>query len=118
MTAAEFWENVSPEPNTGCWIYSDHRSLSPRSYAPVRIGGVRQGAHRHALELATGAALTGLVRASPGVNLWALHRCDNKWCVNPDHLYAGTPQENQRDILTRSGRRPWGSNRAPSPLKP
>jgi len=33
-----------------------------------------------------------------------LHTCDNKWCINPDHIYAGTHAQNMRDIAER-GRR-------------
>lgn len=29
------------------------------------------------------------------------HHCDNKLCVNPNHLYAGTQQENVDDALAR-----------------
>jgi hypothetical protein len=31
-----------------------------------------------------------------------LHQCDNKWCVNPDHLYLGTHQDNADDAWQRS----------------
>jgi len=31
-----------------------------------------------------------------------LHRCDNKWCVNPNHLYLGTAKDNVRDLLERN----------------
>lgn len=31
----------------------------------------------------------------------ALHRCDHKICVNPDHLYDGTAKENARDAVER-----------------
>jgi hypothetical protein len=32
---------------------------------------------------------------------WILHTCDNPQCVNPAHLYAGTPSDNVQDMLDR-----------------
>ena len=43
-----------------------------------------------------------------GPIFWAhmvAHRCDNRWCVAPEHLYAGSAIENRRDMLSR-GRAP------------
>ncbi len=34
-------------------------------------------------------------------DLWILHKCDNKKCVNPDHLYLGTPKQNAVDMSIR-----------------
>lgn len=33
--------------------------------------------------------------------LFALHHCDNTRCINPDHLYPGTPSDNARDTRVR-----------------
>ena len=39
-------------------------------------------------------------RRSPGSKL-VLHKCDIECCVNPDHLYLGTPEDNMRDRQER-----------------
>jgi len=45
-----------------------------------------------AWELTYGAILGGM---------HVLHRCDNRICVRPDHLYLGTHQQNMRDVRER-----------------
>lgn len=40
--------------------------------------------------------------------LWVLHKCDHPPCINPEHLFLGTPQDNQDD-RKRKGRSLIGS---------
>lgn len=37
--------------------------------------------------------------------LFVLHKCDNRKCVNPEHLYVGTAQDNSTDMVTRNRQR-------------
>jgi hypothetical protein len=55
-------------------------------------------AHREAWELERGPIPIGI---------WVLHRCDVPACVNVDHLFLGTPSENQYDCVDK-GRRTAG----------
>lgn len=40
-------------------------------------------------------------RRWPKKGFYVLHRCDNRRCVNPDHIYEGTPQQNMQDLQER-----------------
>jgi hypothetical protein len=39
-----------------------------------------------------------------------LHHCDNRTCVNPEHIYIGTPQQNMDDMHIRGRWRKRGPN--------
>ena len=75
----------------GCWIWAGPKHRS--GYGIVKIKGVGVRAHR-----ASHAAFTGLISDQSFI----CHHCDNKSCVNPDHLYEGTHASNMRDMVSRS----------------
>lgn len=93
-----------PEPNSGCWLWTG--TLHHDGYGQIRINNIIHRAHRLSFELHKGPIPDGL-----GV----LHHCDNRPCVNPDHLYAGTEADNARDAQSR-GRTLRGTKHANSIL--
>ncbi len=62
-------------------------------YHTVRHDGRWTKAHRLMCEIAHGLP--------PDKGYFALHSCDNKWCVNPQHLRWGTQKDNVADCLSR-----------------
>jgi hypothetical protein len=78
----------------GCWEWMGCRVHN--GYGQVRIGGKNMLAHRAMYEKEHGPIPDGL---------WVLHKCDNRPCINPDHLFLGTRQDNVNDMLQK-GRMP------------
>ena len=64
-------------------------------------------AHRYAYTLAYG---------SIAKDLFICHRCDNRPCCNPLHLFAGTHTDNMRDSKAKK-RNAWGERAGPSRFK-
>lgn len=88
-----FWRKV--DRTYGCWNWT---GATQRGYGVVRIDKAYLRAHRVAWEWANGVPVPD--------GLYILHDCDNRLCVRPDHLRAGTASDNTIDMM-RKGRHPW-----------
>src|SRR4051812_4793380 len=88
--AERFWRAVDRSGNA-CWEWT--KALhNPQRYGKIDVDGKWRYAHRVSWQLTHGKIPDGL---------WVLHRCDNPPCVNPSHLFLGTPRDNTRDCMAK-----------------
>ena len=84
-----FWSKVDKSQPCWLWTAAKHR----KGYGWFRVHKEPMMAHRVAYILANGPIPLGL---------HVLHSCDTPACVNPEHLFLGTNQENVDDKVRKN----------------
>ena len=85
-TIERFSKKTKINTENGCVEWTD--ALTRGGYGRFKYQNKSLRSHRVSYEIHYGLIPEGL---------HILHRCDNRKCVNPDHLFLGTHQDNMSD---------------------
>ena len=107
-----FWDRVKIAFAPGkCWAYTG--SIEPNGY----LRHVMIDKHGSKMRVLVHRLSYALSRGPIPAGMYVCHTCDNRYCVRPDHLFLGSPQDNTDDMV-RKGRKPVGNAIAASKLTP
>lgn len=90
MVEQRFWKYVDKKSNNECWNWI---GACCRGYGLIRINRKNILSHRFSWGIHFGRIPEGLC---------VLHECDNRRCVNPNHLFLGTNQDNVDDKVNKN----------------
>ena len=76
--------------DTECWEWQGAKNSG--GYGALELQGVTYGAHRVSFNQFNGPIVDGNV---------IRHKCDNRKCVNPEHLLQGSYSDNTNDMVER-----------------
>lgn len=93
---------------SGCLVWQGKRHHT--GYGLAKVANRRKPVHRLMYEATFGPIPDGLL---------VLHRCDNRPCIEPTHLFLGTDRDNVRDMFAKGRAKSSGSAAlAPADLVP
>ena len=108
LSVEHFREKSFQDPNSGCWLWA--LSCGRNGYGSTSRNGKTVGAHRLVYQI-----VHKIADADMSSDIFVCHKCDTPSCVNPDHLFMGTAQDNTSDCL-KKGRSARGERSGSSKL--
>jgi hypothetical protein len=83
-----FWSHVVK--SDGCWNWTAAKRGS--GYGCIKVARRLISSHRFSYVLHFGDIPVGKI---------VCHKCDNRMCVRPDHLFVDTPKKNAHDMCAK-----------------
>lgn len=109
----QIWGKIMIGSPDSCWPFMGGKA-GTNGYGSFVIGRTRCLAHRVVFSLANPGKIDWKCGKTLKDTKIVLHKCDNRLCCNPNHLYLGTPKENYDDMVKKGRRADMKGEKGPN----
>jgi|WetSurMetagenome_2_1015567.scaffolds.fasta_scaffold106561_2 hypothetical protein len=89
-----FWNKIDKKNEEECWPWTGCKDSSGYGLIAYNKNGIRTA-------LKAQRVMYQLIYGEIFDNMYICHKCDNRSCCNPSHLFQGTPQDNIDDMISK-----------------
>lgn len=95
------WRYIDRRSDTECWNWSGRTTKPVNGYGYVEIAGQAYVAHRVVFAIVNPGLIELKAPRDKSARQFVLHRCDNRLCCNPAHLFLGNYADNMKDAVSK-----------------
>ena len=95
----DVWNLIQMGNPNDCWEWLGYKNSS--GYGNIKINQQSYSAHRLAYALTNQNTITYKAPKNKKAKEFVLHKCDNRTCCNPNHMFLGNYDDNNKDAKSK-----------------
>ena len=98
-TFKDVWDLIAKKGKDDCWEWQGCTNTT--GYGSMTVNQKTYSAHRIVFHLANPELISVKAPTDKNLKQFVLHKCDNRLCCNPNHMFLGNYNDNNKDAASK-----------------